>query len=72
MATLATITIPSKPPRNHLALAAKMRRGGTMKHKAAARGGNTNVQRDLLGEYEDELLEDELAAAEATTPTAQA
>lgn len=54
MATKFTISIPQSTPRNPGALAAMQRKGGAMKHKNTAKGGQRNAQRDLLDEwYED-------------------
>lgn len=62
MATLFTISVPTKQPRNHFAVAAKQRRGGFMKSRNAPRGGQRNEQRDLLDEYLSD--EDEAQAAD--------
>lgn len=57
MATLYSITLSHKPFRNPIpakAQAAYTRRAGAMKRKGGPRGGNTNTQRDLLAELEEE------------------
>ena len=50
---------PKAPkPRNGFALAAKMRRGGPMKHRLEPRKGAKNDQREFIDELDDELLEE--------------
>lgn len=55
MATKFTITVEAPKPRNHFAVAAKQRRGGAMKSRNAPRGGQRNVQRDIMDEWADDM-----------------
>ena len=56
MATILTIPIPAATRRNPVALAAKMRHGGAMKHRSAGRRGQRNQQRDLLDAAAEEAI----------------
>lgn len=54
MATITTIVIPRGNIRNHYTLSLG-RRGGPLRHRAAPRGGQRNVHRDLLDEFYDDI-----------------
>jgi hypothetical protein len=50
---------PSKfLPRNHLAVAARQRNGGFMKHRNAGRGGARNTQAEYLADADLDTYED--------------
>lgn len=50
-----TIVVPATAPRNPLAMDAKTRKGGAMKSRNASRGGQRNVQRDIMEEWADDM-----------------